>query len=1369
MQDKFSKVFTKLVGYWDRMNRIDWNKFRLNPDYQNAFEELCYCLFCRKFKLYNGITTYHNQPGIESEPVKLENGKYYGFQSKFFDNTIDGKQIEKSITKAVNTYGYLDVILIYLNKAPGRDNKYQGKIEEIAKKKNVNIEWITPKQIELEVLNNLDLASAYFYLEDVGGFLGKNLDIKNVTQVKAAEHLDLSFLDSSEEIVEFSHLFDDIISTNDSTIFCLRGGAGSGKTLLLTKLALHLQPNLDLISEKIKLPVLIRLRDCDNKGLEEYIFHKKQEYNINTQGNFQFIYLLDGLDELDDQKCIEVLNNIHSIYQKEDTKCIVISSRESSSNLILLRNHFDNIKYIKINQIIYSDIENYFNKKNNPKKIELLKNFDEETLTNTIKDVLLLTLFWEEIENIRLNNFLSTFLFENVTERILTNPNHNSYLNNLNLPCPKKKQLIRINEEISWHLTLESKLKIRLDEMQNCVIDLFSKLSYKDTDLILNYIISCFFNKVDEGYEYRHRRYQEYFFMRKLKSAFESDFKVLRDTNILLNFDFMNNLFVPYLKRSYLDSNDVNFYLRVKSLESYYNKHWAGEGGEYLVNGMNTIAEFLSNLNERDFKYQMSEDNPLLLNKLIESCENLNPELIEIFYSNGKEEYAKYLLCKLSTQLEELKEKIQTSESHENYELNELYQKKNKVEWKTNVELSLHTDSQSLENLLKILRDASKENMYHSDEKIYKCFFDTVFRVKKHLCFKLFKQLERNEIKVFLLCLAHVNNLSILYEQENLRGEIIQYVKEVTPEIDLQGEENVLIWFYRCLLDLPIKNYEDIKPIIEKHMNEIITKRPIDIFNPYSNYVPTYCQLAFISNTQDQIKNQKYISALKAYSLLFNNFVELLKGKTTFRKIIFSFSNLEIKDSYYFYVNKEFKSLVTLILANSFLKTKEIENPVLIKRKIFENNYIDKFSFYLHLFTKDAKFANLIIDVKDLDELSLEISKYRDYNDILENNLRLAKLYLPFSFDKAILHFKKGINDSLVRYGWRKDVFLNQAVNSLDLLIQNNWLSDYEIENNAEKILLMSKEVLNHIDGKGTRWAPNILIKKISNINLELAYNLFNKYNEILLSDDTLGYILAKKANVSYPLYEIEANLQSINPEFMYDGKIREDYFVNRLKVFFEIAKNESYGDSIQKEYFEKSYAEIDNCKKNLIGTSDYETYLKSILDEYEKLCDKYGFDNNLQMIIKKDTETTSDEVKNEADSLDIIHKINEIGSKEEFIEHFKKSTEDAGCMCNEEYLKKLVSKSLELCKDIDIITDYLERRHYSLYYWNKNSEWDYLLVKNIFDNQEAKKLYLERSFHSNRLISYPAIIEVFVALGSKDKSINLFNDYLYFCEFLIT
>ncbi|MCO5382699.1 MAG: hypothetical protein NHB15_11885 [Methanosarcina barkeri] len=289
--------------------------------------------------------------------------------------------------------------------------------------------------------------------------------------------------------------------------------------------------------------------------------------------------------------------------------------------------------------------------------------------------------------------------------------------------------------------------------------------------------------------------------------------------------------------------------------------------------------------------------------------------------------------------------------------------------------------------------------------------------------------------------MAQVDNLNILYEQDNLRGKIIQYLKEIYPEIDLQSKDNTLFWFYCCLLDLQIQNYNEIKPIIEGYKNEIIRKRPIYIFDSYSDYVLNYCYLDFISKTQDKEENSNYVSALKVYSLLFNNFVELLKGKTTFRQIIFSFSNLEILDSDYVYIKKKFISLVTLTLANSFLKTKEIENSVLLKRKTFENNYVDKFNFYLHLFDRDAQFANSIINSKDLDDLSLEISNYGDYYDILENNLKLAKLYLMFDFNKAIYHFKKGINDSLVRYGWRRDILLNQAVDSLDLLIQNNWLS----------------------------------------------------------------------------------------------------------------------------------------------------------------------------------------------------------------------------------------------------------------------------------------------------------------------------------------
>ena len=72
------------------MWEINWKKFEIkNPKATEAFETLCYFLFCRKFNITEGIRTDFNQVGLETEPVKDSNGEYWGFQSKFFDKKIN--------------------------------------------------------------------------------------------------------------------------------------------------------------------------------------------------------------------------------------------------------------------------------------------------------------------------------------------------------------------------------------------------------------------------------------------------------------------------------------------------------------------------------------------------------------------------------------------------------------------------------------------------------------------------------------------------------------------------------------------------------------------------------------------------------------------------------------------------------------------------------------------------------------------------------------------------------------------------------------------------------------------------------------------------------------------------------------------------------------------------------------------------------------------------------------------------------------------------------------------------------------------------------------------------------------------------------
>lgn len=139
------------------MWKINWKKFEIkNPKATEAFETLCYFLFCRKFNITEGIRTDFNQVGLETEPVKDENGKYWGFQSKYFDKQTDYANIESSIKKALDNYPHLNYIIIYLNQAARTSCKNGEKIENLCKAAGVQVEWFLPNNFLVSLNQVMD-------------------------------------------------------------------------------------------------------------------------------------------------------------------------------------------------------------------------------------------------------------------------------------------------------------------------------------------------------------------------------------------------------------------------------------------------------------------------------------------------------------------------------------------------------------------------------------------------------------------------------------------------------------------------------------------------------------------------------------------------------------------------------------------------------------------------------------------------------------------------------------------------------------------------------------------------------------------------------------------------------------------------------------------------------------------------------------------------------------------------------------------------------------------------------------------------------------------------------------------------------------
>ena len=110
------------------MDPTNWNLFKVknNNKESKAFENMCRLLFCAELDNRIGLFRYKNQTGIETEPLEKD-GELYGFQSKYYDNSINKNDIIDSINKAKRENDRLKYFYLYVNKELSESSKKRKK------------------------------------------------------------------------------------------------------------------------------------------------------------------------------------------------------------------------------------------------------------------------------------------------------------------------------------------------------------------------------------------------------------------------------------------------------------------------------------------------------------------------------------------------------------------------------------------------------------------------------------------------------------------------------------------------------------------------------------------------------------------------------------------------------------------------------------------------------------------------------------------------------------------------------------------------------------------------------------------------------------------------------------------------------------------------------------------------------------------------------------------------------------------------------------------------------------------------------------------------------------------------------------------
>ena len=216
---------------------MNWKIFEVKYEGKETskFEELAYKLFCSEFECETGIFRYHNQTGIETEPIN-KNGKNYGFQAKYYTTSISSNKTDiiNSIKKAKSKNPALNIIYLYLNKELSESSKinqkkpsYQMEIEKNAKELQIEIVWRVPSNLEIQLSlpENRYIYNEFFHLGEIIE------DEKLISQIKNLNNEYKKLFSSLKAgLIERKETYDCIEKIKKDNSIIIHGKAGYGKS-----------------------------------------------------------------------------------------------------------------------------------------------------------------------------------------------------------------------------------------------------------------------------------------------------------------------------------------------------------------------------------------------------------------------------------------------------------------------------------------------------------------------------------------------------------------------------------------------------------------------------------------------------------------------------------------------------------------------------------------------------------------------------------------------------------------------------------------------------------------------------------------------------------------------------------------------------------------------------------------------------------------------------------------------------------------------------------------------------------------------------------------------------------------------------------
>lgn len=320
---------------------INWNAFAFKYDKREkeAFEQLCYLLFCAEFNNRKGLFRYKNQVGIETEPLEKD-GKQYGFQSKYYQGSIDDNKsdIIDSIKKAKSKNSQLNEFFLYVNQelseSSNKDKKkpeYQLEIENAASKNGLVLRWRVKSQIEKQLLlpENKYIYNLFFNLNPNESDL---IDELNKHNDSILQYVQTEILYGTNNIkIDRTPLIDNLtIEFHSNSNVIISGEGGCGKTAVFKEF---------YEKQKNNFPICVFKANELNVNRINDVFKLDHDYSLSLfidafKDEKLKLFVIDSAERLAEISNNEIINELLSTLIKNCWSILFISRYAYLNDLI---------------------------------------------------------------------------------------------------------------------------------------------------------------------------------------------------------------------------------------------------------------------------------------------------------------------------------------------------------------------------------------------------------------------------------------------------------------------------------------------------------------------------------------------------------------------------------------------------------------------------------------------------------------------------------------------------------------------------------------------------------------------------------------------------------------------------------------------------------------------------------------------------------------------------------------------------------------------------------------------------------------------------------------------------------------------------